>query len=216
MKDYPDNEFPWTFYFNGEAMPRWGQCWMSCSIERRAAEEMQNWQGRLTAHDLFLLSCKIDHVGVAESDDVLRFRACVRLLLKMVLLHGTELAKEAAEWGSCYGGTGQEVIAGIRDTLIAMSVLAERDGIAVWTTGYEADRIRLCEVVRRVRLPRDSAEWLELPHEWNDRRETQLHLEFLRKDLVKMVREGGWPKDIRRAIHEMRVERESPWSGPLT
>src|SRR5476651_1651379 len=103
MIDYPDSDFPWTFYFNGEAMPRWGQCWMSCGMQRRASDEWDASGDPISAHFLWTLWCRIDHVGVIESEDVLRFRVSVRMILKVILQHQMELEKEAETWGARYG-----------------------------------------------------------------------------------------------------------------
>jgi hypothetical protein len=205
--DYPVSDFPLTFYFNGEAMPLWGQCWMACNLTKHADVEMDGWDQGVTSHDLWMLYCRIDHGGCAESEDERRFRVCIRVLLKIVLTKERGLEWEAESWAAHYGTTGPEVVRGIRDALLAMSALTERDGLAMWTTGYEADRQNLCETMRRVRLPKDSPEWQEMPHVARERFDTRLQLEGLRKDLVKLVRAGDLPKEIRSVIHQMRVEK---------
>jgi hypothetical protein len=54
---YPDEEFPWNFYFNGVLMPKWGACWSLASVSRFLTPE-KSWD---------------NDVGVARHDKRGRF-----------------------------------------------------------------------------------------------------------------------------------------------
>lgn len=36
MSNYPDSDWPYTFYFNGEALPRWTAQWHLCQLGQHA------------------------------------------------------------------------------------------------------------------------------------------------------------------------------------
>jgi hypothetical protein len=202
---YPPSDFPWSFYFNGEPMPRWGACWMSCSLEERARQELERhdsddgWSLRL-----WRLWCRIDHTGTIESEDPLWFRASARLLLKHLLLHEDTLAAEAAAWGVRHGHpNGHDVVTDIRDTLIRAEALAARDGYAAWTSGPPEDQSRLKEYIRRAHLPPDAPDHLEWPHIKDAQMNAHIALSVSRGELLKLLHAGKMDKDLRRAVHTM-------------
>ena len=73
MSEYPDNEFPWTFFFNGVALPKWGACWGMADI-CSFIDLKDTWDWDVGPRDISILNCRIDHVGVVESADPDIFR----------------------------------------------------------------------------------------------------------------------------------------------
>ena len=55
---YPEADFPWTLYFQGEPMPKWSNCW--------------HWQGVADSDaDWYVdeVHTRMDHTGVVESEE---------------------------------------------------------------------------------------------------------------------------------------------------
>ena len=68
--EYPEKDFPWTFYFNGEAMPKWAACWGLAGVggcvhpERDACEDVSE-------RDLYIIMCTMDYVGFLRPRSIL-------------------------------------------------------------------------------------------------------------------------------------------------
>src|SRR5438477_9497922 len=82
--EYPESDFPWNFYFNGEGMPKWGACWGMARVasflqpERDADQDVGH-------RDIYITCCQIDHVGVVESADPDVFIYAVQEVLHIFL-----------------------------------------------------------------------------------------------------------------------------------
>lgn len=203
QQDYPDRDSPWRFYFNGVELPKWSATWCSASLLERARALMENWDERIGWSDLWILYCRIDHVGIVESEDPLRFCVCASVLLEVLLSEESSLISELVAFAQERNTTAEEVFSGLRDGLFQMLELATCDQIAFWTTGYEHDRVKLAETVRRHRLPVSHPDYLEAPHVKADRREAVLRLAFLRKDLRDLAFKRDFPKKISSFIHNL-------------
>ncbi len=86
-EDYPDENFPWSFYFNGELMPKWGACWGLAAVA--SFLQIPENVGHHAVYDVY---CGIDHVGIVESADPEAFIYAVQEVLYILLsqhsLHG--------------------------------------------------------------------------------------------------------------------------------
>jgi hypothetical protein len=82
--EYPKSDFPWSFYFNGEVMPKWGACWGMAQVanflqlERDADKDLGH-------RDVYIIYCQIDHVGIVESADPDVFIYAVQEVLHILL-----------------------------------------------------------------------------------------------------------------------------------
>src|SRR4051794_938256 len=82
--DYPDQDFPWSFYFNGEVMPKWGACWGMARVASFLQPE-KNANQDVEHRDAYIISGQIDHVGVVESADPDVFIYAVQEVLLILL-----------------------------------------------------------------------------------------------------------------------------------
>ncbi len=101
MSEYEQKDFPWTFYFNGVPMPKWGAQWPWFG-----AEEHVNWDWEVGPRDYYIIRCKIDRVGTVESASPHIFLYAVQELLcllfteregVMELIRKAKLSKHAAK-----------------------------------------------------------------------------------------------------------------------
>ncbi|MDB6075859.1 MAG: hypothetical protein JWO89_3499 [Verrucomicrobiaceae bacterium] len=200
---YPDHDFPWTHYFNGEPLPRWSNCWHLVPMHSYAEEYMNRWEGDLVGYQrLWRLGCRMDHLGV-ESEDPEVFRLCCLTLCYVLLRHKAEILKELEADGPRYGATPLEIFTGVRGGLFAMYRRCLADGIAFWASGYEADRDALREAMRRSRLQPSDPDWLEPPHLWRQRLDAQFRRSQIRSDILSLLGTRVYSKEVRRLIHEL-------------
>jgi hypothetical protein len=171
--EYPDRDFPWNFYFNGELMPKWGACWFLAEVanflqlERDADQDVGH-------RDIYIVYCEIDHVGVVESADPDVFIYAVQEVLHILLSERDAVLASLS-------GQPPEVYAGLVAAAFRMRELALRQRGAFWLSGYEEDRVQLVEVMRRCQLPSDSPDFILSPH----LRRWQSYLRCAREEQVR-------------------------------
>ncbi len=203
---YPDSEFPWTMYFNGHPMPRWANCWHFIPFLSRAEDLMREWSCTADFKRLWRLSCRIDHCGGAESEDPEIFRVCCTTLIYLMLRDEETMLKEMLHEGISVDAAPGEVFTGVLGGLFAMNQHCRKDGYAIWTSGYEADREVLGDFIRRYQLPIEHPDRTELPHLGTFRRENMFQVDSMRRDIVGLLGTRPISKEIRRSIHELPKE----------
>jgi len=193
--DYPDKDFPWSFYFNGEVMPKWGACW---GMARVASFLQSEWDAEdLTHRDIYIIYCQIDHVGVVESADPGVFIYAVQEVLHILLSQRASILASLSE-------QSPEVYSGLIEAAFRMRELADQRRCAFWTCGYEADRMRLTEVMRRCQLPSDSPEFTLPPHIQHLRSAVQCERDAQVRRLHQLAQSGQFDKDTRKRLNEIR------------
>jgi hypothetical protein len=197
MPDYSEAEFPWTFYFNGAAMPKWGANWPAFTPENHA-----NWDWDVGPRDFYIIHCKIDHVGTLESANPHVFLYAVQEILCLLLTERDGVLKRIQSWARNWAEP-EEVYEGLLTAAFEMRASARREGRAFWTSGYEADRLRLVEAMRRASLPANDPEFASPPHvqAWRN------HLERLWKDQIKTLQHvaasGHLSNELRKKLSEL-------------
>jgi hypothetical protein len=194
--EYPESERPWTFYFNGEVMPKWGACWPSKVMDFVPRSESYYADEEPGYLDIERFCCKIDHAGGYESDDPGRFIFAVQAVLLILLNHKEAVLKEIGE-------QAEEIYSGLVEAAFQMQALTVKHGYAFWTSGYEKDRLRLLDVIRRCHLPEDSPEYMLAPHLQRIESNIQSHTGRQVKELHELAQSGRFEKDLRRKLHMM-------------
>src|SRR5579871_3864463 len=92
MPEYPDEEFPWTFYFNGVAMPKWGANWPLITAD------FKNWEWDVGPRDLYTIRFKIDRVGTVESANPHIFIYAVQEILCLLLTERKGVMEQIRDW----------------------------------------------------------------------------------------------------------------------
>lgn len=198
MSAYSKKDFPWTFYFNGETMPKWGALWPSVPTKS------SSWEDEVGPRDLYIISCKIGHVGGIESANPQVFVYAVQEILCLLLterkrvLHYFEGQHTAGE-----PVDPEEIYRGVLESAFRMRQLARRDGHAFWTSGYDSDRLKLIEAIRRAYLPADHPQHQQPPH-------VRARLSLLKqrwdsqiKTLHRIAEGKGFPIDLRKRLLEL-------------
>jgi hypothetical protein len=157
--NYPEKDFPWTFYFNGVAMPKWGWCWKFSTF----LDPQKSWDWDIGPRDIYILECRIDHVGTIESADPDIFQYAVQEALCILLER-----KESVFGDFCkakdFPATPKEIYGDLLEAAFQMQELTIQNQSAFWTRGYESDRLRLVEAMRRATLPAENSEFEPAPH----------------------------------------------------
>ncbi len=202
--DYRDHDldWPWTLYFNGEAVPQWANCWNLCELPDSSSELFVNHTWIVDYSDFVRLCNRMDLAHTIDSEDPVIFRIQSLSLLVLLLRQEANIRAALAPCGAEMGITANTIFEGIRDGVAMMHRLTVRDHFAFWTVGYEQDRVELIEAIRQSR-PKPPEDCLAPPHirERNQRAEERIH--SLRCELLDLLRVGHYPKDFRRFIHEL-------------
>ena len=195
---YPDDEFPWNFYFNGVLMPKWGACWGFVELTR-FLEPDKHWDNDVGPREIYLIECQIDHVGVPESADPDLFIYAVQEVL-CILLAQREAVMESLRTSSV-SCNADELYEGLVSAAIQMRRLTSEQRMAFWTSGYEADRLRLVESMEHARLPTSDPRHASPPHLRRYAGELAWRIKDQESKLHSLAQSGQFHKDLRRELH---------------
>ncbi|MDB6024236.1 MAG: hypothetical protein JWM68_459 [Verrucomicrobiales bacterium] len=148
--------------------------------------------------EAYIIYCQIDHVGVVESADPDVFIYAVQEVLHILLSERDSVLASLS-------GQPPDVYSSLLAAAFRMRELTVQQRCAFWSSGYEDDRVRLVEVMRRCQLPSDSSEFRPLPHIQRLRRELQSAREEQVRRLHHLAQSGQLDKDMRKKLHEIRA-----------
>ncbi len=84
-----------------------------------------------------------------------------------------------------------------------MRALTQRDRQAFWTSGYQADQMRLMEAMRRGALAPTDPEFVPAPHVKSRQAELQRHWKQQIKILHGAASAGNVPQELRKRLLEL-------------
>ncbi len=197
-----DLDWPWTLYFNGEAVARWANCWNLCEFPENSSELFMEHTWIVDYSDFVRLCNRMDLAHTIDSEDPVLFRIQSLSLLVLLLRQENRIKAKLAPLAAEDGTTPNTIFEGIRDGVAAMHRLVVRDQFAFWTVGYEGDGAALLEAVRQS-PPTPSLSGVVPPHIRDRNRGAEDRLHSLRCELLELLRAGHYPKDFRRFIHEL-------------
>ncbi|MFN7141279.1 MAG: hypothetical protein ACK4UN_18280, partial [Limisphaerales bacterium] len=183
----------------GGGVPGWGVCWGTAEIasflqvQRDADEDVGH-------RDVYLICCQIDHVGAIESADPDVFIYAVQEVIHLLLSERDAILANLSD-------QPPEIYAALVESAFRMRELAARQHCAFWTSGYEADRTQLVEVMRRCQLPSDSPDFMPPPHVQHLQRALRIKRESQARQLHKLAQSGQFDKDIRKRLHEIPIDQ---------
>ena len=198
---YRESDFPYTLYFNGKRMPKWAGQWSWVLHDSFFSIPDKLWDEYIDLYHLYRIACRIDHVGVVESEDPIIFTVCAQALLKGMLINEQIIADDISI--KYAGGTGAEVFSGVRDGLFEMIFLAKQNGYAFWSSGYQTDRDFLLNYIGKTKLPPTDPEYLDPPHIIDRRRELETRRKIQAKELRRLAQSGRFDKEIRKKLHQI-------------
>ncbi|MBI4557763.1 MAG: hypothetical protein HY706_09275 [Candidatus Hydrogenedentes bacterium] len=179
-------------------MPKWGACWGLADVSR-FWEPDKHWDNDVGHRDVYLIACRIDHVGVSESADPDLLIYAVQEVLCILLAHRDAVMESLR--ASSVSSDADEVYQGLVSAALQMRALTSEQRMAFWTSGYEADRLRLVKKMELARLPASDPRHSPPPH----LRRFAGELAWLIKDqeakLHRLAQSGQFHKDLRRELH---------------
>ena len=200
MSQYLKKDLPWTFYFNGVALPRWGATWPIF-----APKNNSNWDWEIGPRDFHIICSKIGHVGNIESAGAHAFLYVVQEVLCILFTERAEVFDRIENWTQKWAGepvSPKEIYDGLVGAAFEMHRLTRRDYVAFWTSGFEMDRLRLVEAMRRAALPPNDPEYAPPPHMLARQR----HLDQLWKNQIKVLHQAASSGDIPQAVRKKLLE----------
>jgi len=212
VSDYPDSDWPYKFYLNGNELPKWTAQWHLCALGDFLNDFEDGWEEFIGYRHIWHLQCRLDHVGVIESEDPLILRVCAQeVLLKLVSHSGDVLAR--IETSAPAGSSPDEIFDGITEGLARMIFLADQDGFAIWTSGYEADQERLKDYISEVRIATPCPDGAELPHLAQRRSELNLRSRFQINALRILAEKRALGKRLRTIVNQLPNRTEQYEDG---
>ena len=191
-----EKDFPWTFYFNGVAMPKWGANWPQVPVGNH-----RNWEWEIGPRDFYLIRNRIDHVGRIESSNPHVFLYVVQEML-CLLFTEHRLVSEHCRKLAGPADSPEAIYEGLIATAFEMRERTKTEQIAFWTSGYEADRLRLVDAMRRAALPPNDPEHEAPPHI----QARQSHLKMLWQTQLKTLHQASSLKHIPNAMRKKLLE----------
>jgi hypothetical protein len=188
MGEYPENDFPWTLYFQGKAMPRWSNCWHFQPVP----DGKYDWY-------LDRVQTRLHHVGQLESDEAGIFLIAAQEVLIHVIDHKQPFLEGAKDLSDPPESVYESFISG----LCAMIQIAETESVVFWTSGYEADDQMVTEAVRRFQLGAAHPDYLVPPHRIAEQTRIESNIEWQRKDLRRRSQQRGVAKELKRFLHDL-------------
>ena len=176
-------------------MPKWGACWGMVGLSSFLTPEA-DFDEDVGHRDVYITYCQIDHVASVESADPDVFIYCIQEVIHILLSQRDSMVAKLS-------GKPPEVYSGVVEAAWRMRELAVKQHRAFWTSGYEADRVRLIETMRRCQLPSDSPEFTLPPHVQHLRRALQVAREMQLRQFHRLAQSAQLDKDTRRRLHEI-------------
>jgi hypothetical protein len=185
-QDYPDSDCPWSFYFNGEEMPKWTSTWSLIPVEWN-----DDWIGDLC----WRIYCKIDHLGNIESDDANLMQLCVNKHIRALIEKENEVRENISERLTDLEQQ-DPVYENLFEGLQRMLDLLKGKEVCFWTNGYPADQSRLIEFMKE--------EHSMYPHQQQRLDQIAFESECEEKALRRIASTSTLPKSIRKALLERK------------
>lgn len=183
--EYPDSDCPWTFYFNGEKMPKWTSTWSLIPAELETTDVID-----VLCRDIYF---KIDHLGNIESDDTNVMRLCVNIFLRTLLEKEDAVIDNISRLLS-ESEQKENVIANVCIGLQRMLELMKDTKVCLWTNGYSADQARLIAFMNEKHEV--------YPHQSSLKSCIKENTEREEEKIRRLLTNGSHPKSIRRSLLE--------------
>ena len=206
MSNYPDSDWPYPFFFNGEELPPWSAQWHLCEIRDYLNDFVDDpesgWDEFIGFQHIWHLQCRIDHIGSIDSEDATIFHVCAQEVLRVMLLNRPKVI-ESIRLRDTGDSTADEVFLQIVKGLARMLELCVQDGCAFWTSGYNEDRERVLDWMRRSKLPREHPEFVESPHERQRASEQVLRAGFQLSELRSLAQNKTLDRQLRKIVNQL-------------
>ena len=187
-ESYDDAFFPYTFYFNGRALPRWAANWSLGGIQDHLTLKDKLDQ-EVNHTEIFIVSCRIDHVGTVESEDPDVFLYSIQEVLLILLRERDAVQDHLRE---SLDDADPAIYDGLLEGAFLMRELVLKERRAFWTSGYEEDRLRLLATMDACAPARPVTQAQLPPHLKRRKR----HLESLTSGQLSEFRKLSYDKTL--------------------
>lgn len=201
MSDYPDADWPYTFYFNGCELPKWSAQWHLCDLGGVLNGFKDDWDEFIGYQHIWQLQCRLDHVGGVESEDPGIFRVCVQEVLLQLIQHRGEIMKRLP--ASTSRASAKEVFDDLVEGAARMLVLCAQERRAFWTSGDAAAQERLKEFMSGCPNEETRPESVVPPHVSQRRMEMESRAVFQLKALRALAQSGALEKRLRQIVNQL-------------
>lgn len=177
-------------------MPRWGACWGLAGISG-FLKDRDDWDQDFGHRDVWIVDCRIDHVGTVESADPGLFVYVVQEVLLLLLKHSTQVLENLT------GGVPDPSLVhrNLVEAAIEMRRLTLEDGCAFWSSGGEEDRLRCVEWMEKSRLPEGDPRHLKSPHVLSEESALAGRRQVQAKELHRLAQEGRFDREMRQKLY---------------
>jgi hypothetical protein len=186
---------PPDFHFNGKQMPRWGACWSLAGISD-FQKDRDDWDQDFGHRDLWIVECRIDHVGTVESADPGVFVYVVQEVLLLLLKHSAEVLEHLTERVADPLLVHRNMV----EAAFEIRRLTLEDGCAFWSSGGEEDRLRCVEWMEQSRLPEGDPRHRKPPHALSEESFLAGLRQVQAKELHRLAQEGRFDREFRKKL----------------
>jgi len=200
--DYPESDFPYTFYFNGEPLPKWSACWMMARV-LEFLDTADYWSERLSYERIWDIYCRIDHVGGPESADPEIFLFTIQEILLVLLKKRSRVLRKLNMFKK--DAPPEEIYQNLVAAAFRMRELVLEQNRAFWLSGYPADQARLLDTMRCCALPVDHPEYRLAPHLSHYRSDMDFDLGLQLKEFHRLAQSSRLDKTLRTKLHQLQL-----------
>jgi hypothetical protein len=186
---------PPDFHFNGRLMPGWGACWSLAGISK-FVKGRDDWDQDFGHRDVWIVECRIDHVGTVESADPGVFVYVVQEVLLLLLRHSAEVLENLKESLPDPSLVHRNLV----EAAFEMRRLTLEDGCAFWSSGGEEDRLRCVEWMEQSRLPEMDPSHRKPPHVLSEESYLTGLKQVQAKELHRLAQEGRFDREMRKKL----------------
>jgi hypothetical protein len=186
--DYQEADSPWTLYFQGEAMPKWSNCWMWIGVP----DSNMDWY-------VDQVRGRIDHQGIESEDSEIFIIAAQQTLIAAI-----DIRDSFASHPPTRPEEDRKIYANLIEGIFKMIAIAETTDVVFWTSGYDRDKENLQEAISKYQLGETHPDFSPPPHRARRRDELLFNLNWSRKKLRKRIQDGKLEKMFRNHLHNLK------------
>lgn len=186
---------PPDFHFNGRLMPKWGACWSLAGISG-FLKDRDHWDQDFGHRDVWIVECRIDHVGIVESADPGLFVYVVQEVLLILSRHSAKILGTLTNRVT----DSPLVYRNLVEAAFEMRRLTLESGLAFWSSGGEEDRLRCVEWMEQSRLPEGNARHRKPPHVLSEESSLAGLRQVQAKELHRLAQEGRFDREMRKKL----------------
>ena len=176
-------------------MPKWGACWSLAGISE-FLKDRDDWDQDFGNRDLWIINCRIDHVGTVESADPGLFVYVLQEVLLLLLKHSAEVLERLTQNVPDSSLVHRSLV----EAAFEMRRLTMEDGCAFWSSGGDEDRVSCVEWMEQSRLPEMDPRHRKPPHVLSEESYLAGLKEVQAKELHRLAQEGRFDREMRRKL----------------